>query len=43
MSRAVSVLLDLVFLRRCVLCHRLLERDGRPLCPARAAALRELL
>ena len=41
MSRAVSVLLDLVFLRRCVLCHRLLERDGRPLCPACAAALPE--
>lgn len=41
MSRAVSVLLDLVFLRRCVLCHRLLERDEPQLCPACAAALPE--
>ena len=41
MSRASEVLLDLVFPRRCVLCHRLLERGEPRLCPACAAAIPE--
>ena len=39
MSGVGAILRDLVFPRRCVFCHRLLERTEPRLCPACAAAL----
>ncbi len=39
MSRVGAILRDLIFPRRCVLCHRLLERNEPRLCPRCAASV----
>lgn len=41
MSRGGAALLGLLFPRKCVLCHRLLEADEPRLCPACAASIPE--
>ena len=41
MSRAGALVRELIWPRRCLLCHRLLEQSGDRLCPACAGSLPE--